>query len=147
MLEQHSLELSDILELLALPSDVSESIAKLRAAKRLKLYRIKDYILVTSKISSFEASAAKSLVRIGADLAVVAAERDDGVRISLRSNTKFARDTNIDLGKDLVPDVARIIDGSGSGHFSAAGANGKSKEKLEKAFDYVVKTVEKKVGQ
>lgn len=145
LLEDHSIKFSEVLSILTLKADISENIARIKCAKRMEMYRIKDYLIVTSNIVSFEASAARALVRLGADLAIVYAKRENELRVSIRSRSTFYEETKIDLAKDIIPEVAKIIDGSGSGHPTAAGANGKAVDKGEKVLKHVVDYVKNKL--
>ena len=138
LMKKFSIDYQWILATLETPLDVSERIARLKAAQRAKFERIGDFLVVASKVKSFEASAARLLIRAGADLAGVAAEKENEVRISLRSTPNFYKKTKIDLGKELVPEIAKIIKGTGSGHPTAAGANGTLVNKADEALKYIV---------
>ena len=147
ILESQSLTLAEIMDFLSTPQDISERIACLKAVQRAKLNKVGNYLVVVSNIGSFEASAARALMRTGADVAAVAAKRGDELRISLRAKSSFVSETGIDLGKDLVPEVAKVIDGSGSGHPTAAGANGKATGKMDEALNFIVDYIQKRVNK
>jgi len=87
-----------------------------------------------------------SLIRAGADLVGVAAEKEDEIRISLRSNQNFYEKTKIDLGKDVIPGIAKIIQGTGSGHPTAAGANGKLVNRADEALKYIFEYTKTKLN-
>ncbi len=100
--------------------DVSERIALLKAASRLQYARIcRDILIAVSHIGSFEASAARALLDLGADIAVVVRETKEGFRVSIRTS-KLAESSGLDA---LL--VARLISekfgGEAGGHPSAAG--------------------------
>lgn len=143
LIKQFNIKFDEVLDILSSEVDVSEKIARFKAAKRLKLHRIQDYLIVTSNITSFEASVARSLIKMGADLVAVYAKRDKEIRVSLRAKSHFVKKTNIDLGKNLIPEVAKIINGTGSGHPTAAGANGLNLKAGEKALNFVVSYVKR----
>lgn len=145
LMEKFSINYRWLVATLEAPLDVSERIARLKASQRVKFERFGNYLVATSKVTSFEASAARALIRAGADLAAVAAEKEGEVRISLRSTMRFCEKTKIDLGKDVIPKVSAIIGGTGSGHPTAAGANGKLVKKADEALNYVVKFVKERV--
>lgn len=142
--EAHSITHQDVLGLLRTPLHVSEKIAHFKALGRAKVHRIGNFLIVTSKVGSFEASCARAMIRVGADLAAVSS-RPDELRISLRASHGFVKETGIDLGRELIPEVARIINGSGSGHPAAAGANGSALDKGGEAFDFIINYVRKKI--
>ena len=113
--------------------DRSERIARLKAAGRVKVYLVGDWIVAISKIKAFEASACRGLIDIGADVAIVGGSPNkDSVRLSSRSTRDFFEHSGINLGKDVMEPLGAIIDGEGGGHANAAGANGK--KDLDKAL-------------
>lgn len=118
---------------LIIKPDRSERIARLKAAGRLKIHDIEGWVIVTSKVGAFEASACRSMLDLGADVAIVGGSPSkDLVRISSRSTKEFHSKTGVSLGKDVMESIGKIIDGEGGGHSNAAGANGK--KNLEKAL-------------
>ncbi len=104
--------------------DFSERVARLKAAQRLELSRVDDLLLAFSHVSSYEASAARSFIALGADLAVVVGGKEGEVRISLRCSEAFRRKTGIHLGRDLAEKLGEMVGGMGGGHATAAGVNG-----------------------
>lgn len=114
----------DALNVLSTQVDISERIARLKAAQRLRILRIGDWIVALSHVSSFEASAARALIDLGADLSVVVGGEKDSVRLSARSTWRFYEETGFHLGRDFMKPIGKMIDGDGGGHATAAGANG-----------------------
>jgi len=115
----------EIIELLRSTLDYSERIARLKAAKRHKIHIIEGWIIVVSRISAFEASVARSLLDLGADIALVASEKkkERNVRISGRAKRGITRETGLNLGK-IFQKIGPLINGEGGGHQNAAGCNG-----------------------
>ena len=104
----------------------SERIARLKAASRLQIHNIDNWIIVTSKIKAFEASACRGLIGMGADVAIVSGSPGNGeVRLSSRSTTEFYEKTGVNLGSDVMEPLGELIEGKGGGHPNAAGANGR----------------------
>lgn len=125
---------------LLIKPDRSERIARLKAAGRVKVHLIGDWILATSKINAFEASACRGLIELGADVAIVGGSPSkDVVRFSSRSTRDFFEKTGVSLGSDVMELVGQLIEGKGGGHANAAGANGK--RNLEKAMDRSVELI------
>ncbi len=111
---------------LAIKPSRSERIAKLKAASRLQVHNIDNWIVVTSRIKAFEASACRGLIGMGADVAIVSGSPSNGeVRLSSRSTTEFYEKTGVNLGSDVMEPLGALIEGKGGGHPNAAGANGK----------------------
>jgi len=113
-----------ILSRLSLPTSLPERIARLKACRRMQLLRINDWLIVFSRVSSFQASAARALVGMGAHLAMVGGQKDDVLQISIRSDPEFYKKTGFHLGKDLAKPLGEYFRGMGGGHSTAAGVNG-----------------------
>lgn len=137
----------ETLSMLALPMDFSERVARLKACRRAKLFKIGEWIVAFSHVSAYQASAARAIIELGAHVAVIAGQKDESVEISLRCTSEFAEKTGIHLGRDIAKPLGEYLNGMGGGHSTAAGVNGFGdvetglkrclrllKEKLEKQF-------------
>lgn len=105
--------------LLRSPPDYGEVIAKLKSARRLKLYRVAGWVVVTTTVGSFQSNVARSLVSMGADVAIVTGETGGETRGSLRANQRFWDSTRVHLGTDVAAAMAKDK-GVGGGHPTAA---------------------------
>jgi len=114
----------EALSLLSLPVDFSERVARLKACKRAKLLKVGDWIIALSHVSSYQASAARALIDLGAHVAVVAGQRNESLEISLRSSREFYEKTSVHLGRDIAKPLGEHLRGMGGGHSTAAGVNG-----------------------
>jgi nanoRNase/pAp phosphatase (c-di-AMP/oligoRNAs hydrolase) len=114
----------------------SEKIARLRAGQRAEVEFVGDWVLAFSHLGSFQSSGARALLSMGADVAVVVGEDKGMLRASFRSKNQFHRLTGIHLG-EMVSIFASRFNGSGSGHPTAAGFNGKGS--IEDFVKYVKK--------
>ncbi|MGD2200160.1 MAG: DHH family phosphoesterase [Candidatus Bathyarchaeota archaeon] len=114
--------LGDILSMLFRDRDRSEKIARLKAAQRMQLHYIDDWTIVTSHLSSFQASAARSMISLGADVSIVCSCKKGKLIASLRSSDRFYRGTSVHLG-EIAQILGSEFSGSGSGHPTAAGVN------------------------
>ena len=112
----------ELLQGLEIRMDLSERIARLKAAARLKIYRAGGWLIVVSKLSSFQSSSARSLVNLGAHVAMVGGESEDGITVSFRALRDFIEATGINLGKDIAARIGAEFGGHGGGHSSAAKA-------------------------
>ncbi|MFQ5976439.1 MAG: bifunctional oligoribonuclease/PAP phosphatase NrnA, partial [Candidatus Hydrothermarchaeales archaeon] len=117
-----------VLKILQVPEDASRRIAHLKAAQRMDIHRVKGWVIVTSFVSSYNASAAHSLLYLGADIAFVASVDKKEIQVSSRATPYFLNKTGIHLGKDIMPKIGRIINGGGGGHAGAAGAKGEGSD-------------------
>jgi nanoRNase/pAp phosphatase (c-di-AMP/oligoRNAs hydrolase) len=100
-----------------------EKIARIKAAQRMQLHDTQGWILATSRLSSFQASAARALIGLGADTSIVCGNAKGDLRASLRSRDRFYKSTRIHLG-DVAQALGAEFGGAGSGHPTAAGVNG-----------------------
>jgi len=114
----------EILPILSLPMESSERVARIKACQRAKLLKMGDWIIALSRVSAFQASAARALVDLGVHLAVVAGQKNGGIEISMRSTREFNEVTNIHLGRDIARPLGESLLGMGGGHATAAGVNG-----------------------
>ncbi|MBX5328219.1 MAG: DHH family phosphoesterase [Candidatus Bathyarchaeota archaeon] len=114
----------ETLSLLSLPMDFSERVARLKACKRAKLFKIGEWIVAFSHVSAFQASAARAIIDLGAHVAVVAGQKNENLEISLRCTREFQEKTGIHMGKDIAKPLGEYLQGMGGGHASAAGVNG-----------------------
>ncbi len=121
---EHGAIYHECLKSLQIEIDYSERVARVKAALRAELIKIKKWIILISNVSSFEASACRALIELGADVAIVISEKENKIRVSSRSTEEFYNSTNFHLGTDLMEPLGKKIQGSGGGHASAAGANG-----------------------
>lgn len=111
------------LDLLSLAHDPSERIAKLKGAARLRLYKAGDWLIAVTNVGSFEASVARSLTDLGADIALVISENGKSIRLSGRSTESVFKKTDLNLSKDLMQPLAEFFSGQGGGHPTAASVN------------------------
>ncbi|MFX1466884.1 MAG: bifunctional oligoribonuclease/PAP phosphatase NrnA, partial [Promethearchaeota archaeon] len=132
----------EIIELLRSSLDYSERIARLRAAKRHIIHIIEGWIIIVSNISAFEASVARSLLDLGADIALVASEhkKEKKVRISGRAKRGITRETGLNLGK-IFQKIGPLINGEGGGHQNAAACNGTTN--LDAGIKEILKLIKK----
>jgi nanoRNase/pAp phosphatase (c-di-AMP/oligoRNAs hydrolase) len=104
--------------------DFSERVARLKACRRAKIFKIGEWILAFSHVSAFQASAARAIVDLGAHVAVVAGQKNENMEISLRCTREFHETTGIHLGRDIAKPLGEYLRGMGGGHSTAAGVNG-----------------------
>jgi phosphoesterase RecJ-like protein len=114
----------ETLGLLSLPMDFSERVARLKASRRTRLFKVGDWIIALSHVSAYEASAARALIELGAHVAAVAGSKNGRIEISLRSSQEFNKKTGVHLGKDIAKPLGEYLHGMGGGHATAAGVNG-----------------------
>lgn len=135
---------SDVLQSIEVPIDISERIARLKGAMRMNLYRIDDWLIATSHVSSFQTSVARALIMLGCHVAFVGGEDKGHTVLSMRSQSEFFSKTGINLGKDLIQKLSMSLGGFGGGHPTAARFHTSSS--LNKVLDECLKFIEKSLG-
>jgi len=114
----------------------SERIARVKSAQRVRLEKIDRWIIATSFVGSYHASAARALIALGAHLAIVAGKRNDDLTVSFRCTREFVQESGLHLGTDVASEIGRQMGGMGGGHATAAGANvkGEPNEALKRSL-------------
>jgi phosphoesterase RecJ-like protein len=118
------INVKEILPILSMPMDYSERVARLTASSRIKLLKKNNWLIAFSNISSYQASAARALISLGAHIAIVAGKKNGKLQVSFRSTNEFYITTGIHLGTELAMPVGNYLNGMGGGHAVSAGANG-----------------------
>ncbi len=135
----------EMLSLFTLPMAPSERIARIKACRRARLTTIGEWIIAVSHTSAYQASAARALVELGTHVAAVGGQRNDNVKISLRSTRGFHQQTDLHLGKDVAKPLGEHLKGMGGGHSTAAGVNGKGI--LKNGLELCLKLIQEKLSQ
>ena len=144
--------ISEVTEKLNKKMARSEKIARIRAANRIqKIHYINDYIVVFSHVSSYEASACKALIDLGADVSFILSyvPKTHEFRISSRAKSKIIRETSLHLG-EILKIIGEKYNGSGGGHDGAAGAYGiitnDDKDYMSELVPELLKLVKMEIG-
>lgn len=132
------------LQLLTTPMDNSERLARVKAAQRLIVHRITEWIVAYSQVNAFQSSTARALLGLGAHLAIVYGENKEGYAISMRSTTDFYQHTGIHLGTDIAQPLGEALNGMGGGHSTAAGVNGPGK--LDEFIDKCTTLIKERIA-
>ncbi len=123
--------------------DYSEKVAKLKAASRSRVFAANGLLVVVTHVGAFESSAARALLELGADVAIVVSEQKAGVRVSGRAKAS-ATSRGVRLGA-FMERLAEALGGTGGGHDAAAGATGSVG--LEEALRLVVEALSRYLGE
>jgi nanoRNase/pAp phosphatase (c-di-AMP/oligoRNAs hydrolase) len=128
---------TEALKLIRVPMDSSERIARLKSARRMNWDIIGGWLVASTAVGSFHASVARSLIGLGAHLAIVGGERQDRLTLSFRSTSEFFAGTEFHLGRDLAAILGETMGGAGGGHSTAAGATvqGKVDDAIKKSVE------------
>lgn len=129
--------------ILSLRRDVSEGIARLKAAKRSDIYRADRWIVGTTTVGSFQASAARALLELGAHVSFAVGEDEEGIKGSLRATPEFCSETGIHLGLDIASKLGEELKGVGGGHAGAASFRAQASQ--EEALRLFLKLIKEKL--
>lgn len=140
LLRTSGMSYSQVKSLAFAPESFSERIEALRSCQSVRAEKIGEHIFATALAKSHEAHFADMLVRMGADIAFVGCEGEDG-RISARMRETLRG--HVHLGR-IMHEVGKVLGGSGSGHELAAGASG-GKENLRAALGICLKLAEQQL--
>ncbi|MCF8885140.1 MAG: DHH family phosphoesterase [Nitrososphaerota archaeon] len=112
---------SSILSSLEHGLDISERIARLKAAMRMKVYRFEEWVFAFTEVSAFQSSVARALISLGAHIAIAVGGREEGIlSASIRAVNDLCEKTGLNVGVDLAEKVAGKFNGYGGGHACAA---------------------------
>ena len=132
VVEKSKLSFSGLVSLFEVSRDISEKIAKLKAARRVRIFKSFDNLIAFSNVGSFESSSAMSLVFLGAGIAFVGSGQGGKILVSARAKNSVIEKTGFDLVKHVFVPLQEKFGGSGGGHCGAAAFNceGKNLEKI-----------------
>ena len=116
-------QVDEVIALLTSEMGRSERIARLKAGQRSQIHDVEGWTIATSHVSSFQASAARGLLGLGADVVIVAGSARGVVKMSLRSTKRFHGESSVHLGMDVAMPLGEEFGGAGSGHSTSAGVN------------------------
>lgn len=108
-------------EILSSPLSRSERVARLKAAGRSQIVMLGHWIVATSELGSYQSSAARALLGLGAHVALVAGDTKERVRVNMRATEDFYGKTGVHLARDLSIPIGKRLGGVGGGHPTAAG--------------------------
>jgi len=107
--------------MLSSPMNRSERVARLRAAERSSVTMLGNWIVVTSQLGSYQSSAARAFLTLGAHVAFVAGEVKERIRVNMRATEDFYQKTGAHLARDVAIPLGKLLGGVGGGHPTAAG--------------------------
>lgn len=131
-------------ELLSTPVSRSERIARLKAAERSQVTIMGNWIVATSELNSYQSSAARALLSLGAHVALVGGGHGEKTRVNMRASEVFYDKTGVHLARDIAIPVGKSLGGTGGGHATAAGLSGRSD--IQSALNACLNLLKEEVG-
>jgi phosphoesterase RecJ-like protein len=133
----------ETLPILSLPMEHPERVARLKAANRMNLLKVNNWLIALSHVSAYQASACRALIALGAHIAVVAGQKHNEIQVSFRASREFYEETGVHVGRDLAKPLGEFLGGMGGGHSVSAGANGVGD--VEACLEFCAKLLKKRL--
>ena len=143
LLRLASRDYRDIVNAMAEDVSFSERMARVKGLLRLRAYRAGDYIICLSNVNAYESSLADTLIKAGCDIALVASEHDEEMRLFGRSNRRIAEKVSL---AEVFNDLARYFNGEGGGHAMAAALSVKARIDPTTMLMKALNSIEQKLG-
>ncbi len=136
---QDEINFQDVLPLLENETDISKKIASIKGLQRAKLIRVDSWLIGISHVSSFGASVASTLIKVGFDVGIVYTKEKSKYRISARAKKNVCLKTGLHLGK-ILNGISNV---DGGGHDGAATLNGENdlERNLKEIVDNIKRTL------
>src|SRR2546422_8568144 len=101
----------------------SERIARLKGAGSSQGALLGEWIVATSELGSYQSSAARGLLTLGAHVAFVAGESKEKIRVDMRATEGFYSKTGIHLARDVSIPIGKKLARGGGGRATPAGSS------------------------
>ncbi len=134
---QNGIDFQDVLPLLENETDISKKIANIKGLQRAKLIRADSWLIGISHVSSFSASVASTLIKVGFDVGIVYTKEKSKYRISARAKKNVCLKTGLHLGK-VFNGISNV---DGGGHDGAATLNGEND--LERTLNEIIDSIKR----
>ena len=126
--------------------DLSRRVATLKALSRLRLEKTcHDLLVAVTHIGSHESDVARTLVSLGADIAVVLAEREGKARASVRVSER-ALEKGV-KASTIAAYIASRHKGEGGGHEAVAMAHIQLEEEVDEVVDSIARSLPGKISR
>ena len=106
----------------------------------MHLIRAGELIVAVTHVGAYEASAARALLDLGADIAIIVSEHGSETRVVARARREVEEKYGVHLGRDIMEELAKRLGGGGGGHSQAAAMS--TQAPLEKVLSEAIKVVE-----
>lgn len=134
------IDIQDVLFLLKSDIDISEKIARIKGMQRVELIREGEFLIGITNVSSFGASVATMLIKLGFDIAIVLSKEVNQYRINTRAKKGVCIKTGLHLGK-ILEEISEQHEGSGGGHDGAASLT------IDKETAFIISQIIEKIKQ
>ncbi|MDW8083694.1 MAG: DHH family phosphoesterase [Candidatus Caldarchaeum sp.] len=111
---------SKIIGMLEPKIEDAERIARLKALRRMDVFKLGEWFVAASRVNGYLSSVARTLISAGAHVALVAGSKGEYAVVAARSSQDFQKYAGITLGEDLTKYLVARFEGDGGGHAGAA---------------------------
>ena len=133
----------DIINAMTEEISFPERMARIKGLLRMRAYRINEYIICLSNVNAYESSLADTMIRSGCDVALVASEHENEVRLIGRSNKRILEKLSL---AEVFNGLAQYFNGEGGGHAMAAALSIKAKISTNTLLIKALNSIEQKLG-
>ncbi|WP_237699637.1 DHH family phosphoesterase [Vulcanisaeta moutnovskia] len=133
----------DIINAMSEEMTFPERMAIVKGLLRMRVYRINDYIVCLSNVNAYESSLADTMIRAGCDIALVASEHDEEIRLFGRGSKRIAEKISL---AEVFSDLARYFNGEGGGHVLAAALSTRARVDTATLLIKALSNIEQKFG-
>ncbi|MFW9819121.1 MAG: bifunctional oligoribonuclease/PAP phosphatase NrnA [Candidatus Thorarchaeota archaeon] len=113
------IKIQEIYQFLQNKIDISEKIAKIKGLQRVELIRAGESLIGITNVSSFGASVASMLIKLGFDVGIAISKEKNHYIINTRAKKAVCLKNKLNLGK-ILQSISLLHNGSGGGHDGAA---------------------------
>ncbi|MFX0020894.1 MAG: bifunctional oligoribonuclease/PAP phosphatase NrnA [Candidatus Hermodarchaeota archaeon] len=127
-------DIQDIYQFLQGETDISEKIANIKGIQRVELIREGEFLIGLTNVSSFGASVATMLIKLGFDIGIVVSKEANQYTINTRAKKAVCLKTGLNLGK-ILEEISVFHNASGGGHDGAASIT------IDKKLDIILQEI------
>ena len=124
---QNDFSLVSLIEFMDNDYSHGEVLARLKGAQRMIICQVPPIIYIITHLSSHEATAARGILQLGADIVFAIAEGKTETRVSIRCKNSIIHKYNFNSGKLAELLAQKFENATGNGNAGAAGVNIPSK--------------------
>ncbi len=132
------INIQEIYQFLQNEIDISKKIAKIKGLQRVELIKEGEFLIGLTNVSSFGASVASMLIKLGFDIGIAISKEKNQYVINTRAKKAVCLKKGLNLGK-ILEEVSQSHDCSGGGHDGAASIT------INKDFDIILQEIIEKV--
>ncbi len=132
------INIQDVFQFLQSEIGISEKIANIKGLQRVELIREGEFLIGLTEVSSFGASVASMLIKLGFDIGIAVSKDIEKYIINTRARKAVCLKTGLNLGM-ILEEISVLHNISGGGHDGAASIT------INKEFDIILQQILDKI--